>query len=238
MYEHIVPGNLEKQGYFGWLANHQKHQKSGVGDVASEQLVVDCFGTSCPGAEEWWSKWDKSKMWRRPSSQDWMDVVSWFFHDFVPISFKSEGNKSSGVKLEQLEVNMSVVSLQVTPEWCGTNTHITFRVGWASRRLNHSPERYPDWILQRMAMESVATMIVGGAFISLTAFKAFLTASNSILNHRQKMKTNSVGWFLKILELLFVVKEHRWRWVRNGWRVEVCTDKQKHAHTIERYVRK
>ena len=30
----------------------QKHQKSGVGDVASEQLVVDCFGTSCPGAEE------------------------------------------------------------------------------------------------------------------------------------------------------------------------------------------
>ena len=35
----------------------QKHQKSGV-DVASEQLVVDCFGTSCPGAEEWWTKWD------------------------------------------------------------------------------------------------------------------------------------------------------------------------------------
>ena len=36
----------------------QKHQKSGVGNVASEQVVVDCFGTSCPGAEEWWSKWD------------------------------------------------------------------------------------------------------------------------------------------------------------------------------------
>jgi len=32
-----------------------------------------------------------------------------------------------------------------------------------------------------MAMESVATMIVGGAFISLIAFKAFLIASNSIL---------------------------------------------------------
>jgi len=32
-----------------------------------------------------------------------------------------------------------------------------------------------------MAMESVVTMIAGGAFISLTAFKAFLTASNSIL---------------------------------------------------------
>jgi len=30
----------------------QKHQKSGVGDDASEQLVVDCFGMSCPGAEE------------------------------------------------------------------------------------------------------------------------------------------------------------------------------------------
>jgi len=40
---------------------------------------------------------------------------------------------------------------------------------------------HPDWILQRMAMESVATVIVGGAFISLTAFKAFLTASNSVL---------------------------------------------------------
>ena len=54
-------------------------------------------------------------------------------------------------------------------------------VGWASRRSNHSPGRYPDWILQRMAMESVATMIVGGDSKSLTAFKAFLTASNSIL---------------------------------------------------------
>ena len=32
-----------------------------------------------------------------------------------------------------------------------------------------------------MAMESAATLIVGGAFISLTAVKAFLTASNSIL---------------------------------------------------------
>jgi len=34
------------------LPTTQKHQKSGVGDVASEQLVVDCFGSSCPGAEE------------------------------------------------------------------------------------------------------------------------------------------------------------------------------------------
>ena len=33
------------------------------------------------------------------------------------MSFKSEGNKSSGVKLEQLEANMSAVSLQVTPDW-------------------------------------------------------------------------------------------------------------------------
>ena len=41
----------------------------------------------------------------------------------------SEGNKSSGVKLEQLEANMSAVSLQVTPEWPGTKTHITFTVG-------------------------------------------------------------------------------------------------------------
>ena len=41
--------------------------------------------------------------------------------------------------------------------------------------------KVPDWILQRMAMESVATVTVGRAFISLTAFKAFPTASNSIL---------------------------------------------------------
>jgi len=34
------------------LPTTQKHQMSGVGDAASEQLVVDCFGTSCPGAEE------------------------------------------------------------------------------------------------------------------------------------------------------------------------------------------
>ena len=116
---------------------------------------------------------------RRPSSQDWIDVVGWSFHDFVHITFKSEGNNSSGVK--QVEANVSAVSLHVTPEWPGTKTHITFMVGWASRRSNHSPGRNPDWILQRMAMESVATMIVGGAFISLTASKAFLIASNSIL---------------------------------------------------------
>ena len=69
------------------------------------------------------------KMRRRPSSQDWMDVVSWSFHDFVPSSYSSEGNKLSGVKLEQLEANMSAVSLQVTPEWPDTKTHITSVVG-------------------------------------------------------------------------------------------------------------
>ena len=46
-----------------------------------------------------------------------------------PSGIRSERNKSSGVKLEQLEANMSVVSFQVTPEWPGTKTHITLLVG-------------------------------------------------------------------------------------------------------------
>ena len=48
-------GSLRMCCYTDPLAAHtspEKHQKSGVGDVASEQLVIDCFGTSCSGAEE------------------------------------------------------------------------------------------------------------------------------------------------------------------------------------------
>ena len=53
MREQIVPGNRVKNRDISVdLPTTQKHQKSGVGNVASEQLVVDCFGTSCPGAEE------------------------------------------------------------------------------------------------------------------------------------------------------------------------------------------
>ena len=69
------------------------------------------------------------KMRRRPSSQDQKDVVSWFFHDFVPISFKSEEVKWSEVGAARSQHVSGVIAGDSRVAWYKDPYHL---YGWVS----------------------------------------------------------------------------------------------------------